>query len=371
MRFSQCFCGFVLLAVLSFATPLSRSALAQEASSAVYMRTDTDHTTVVSPRVRIADTFADTTRVDLVYSADVWTSASIDIVTSASKAVTEQRDELNATVQHEFEDGALQVAYRYSIEPDYRSHGMTLGGSRDFASKSTIVAATLGVMVDRVGRSGDPTFDRDLHTFNLGASGTQIIDPLTWVQLVYEVSYANGFLSSPYRFVGVGNASKSCRPAGAVCVPESLPDERFRHAIALGARRALSERWALGGSYRFYVDDWALLAHTLSATLSFMPAGEVQLTLEYRGYAQSAASYYQAQLRSLADVGTFVTRDKELSPFMSHRMLLSATLEKHLGGASKVRLGLLLGPTLYVFSDFFAYDHLLAGEATVALGADL
>jgi hypothetical protein len=93
------------------------------ATSAVYVRSDTDHTTVIAPRVSLSAPVASAARLDLVYTADVWTSASVDIRSSASKAVTEQRDEINAALSHELGDVRLAGSYRYSHEPDYESHG--------------------------------------------------------------------------------------------------------------------------------------------------------------------------------------------------------------------------------------------------------
>ena len=128
-------------------------AFAQDVTSTLYVRTDTDHTTVVTPRIHAGAKVGPATRVDLTYSADVWTSASIDIRSSASKAVTEQRDELNVGATQQIEDGTLSASYRFSTEPDYKSHGVTLGTSRDFAQKNTTLALTGSALFDRVGRA--------------------------------------------------------------------------------------------------------------------------------------------------------------------------------------------------------------------------
>lgn len=346
-------------------------ALGQEVGTALYIRTDTDHTTVVTPRVRAAATLGDATRVDVTYTADIWTSASIDIRTSASKAVTEQRDELDLSVAHELGDARINAAYRLSIEPDYRSHGATLGASYDFGQKSTTLALTASALFDQVERVGDPTFSHSLHTFVARASATQILDAVTWVQAVYELGFADGWLASPYRFVAIGSGQPRCNEPGAVCVREALPDERVRHAIALIARRALSERVSVGASYRFYIDGWKLLANTVQAALSFMPALATKLGLDYRFYAQTAARYYRASIPSLSDVGRFATRDKELSPFTSHGLTLTVEQGFELGGSGMLHLGAAVGPTLYLFRDFPAYDHLFAFEATVALRVEL
>jgi hypothetical protein len=58
---------------------LAHTAAAQEAAGAVYVHTDSDRTTVISPRLRVAAPITDATRVQVVYGVDVWTSASVDI----------------------------------------------------------------------------------------------------------------------------------------------------------------------------------------------------------------------------------------------------------------------------------------------------
>src|SRR4029077_6400370 len=113
-------------------------ARADEAAAALYVRGDTDSTTVVSPHVRANKRIGDSTSVDVTYAADVWSSASVDIRASASvRPVTEQRDELNFGLAHEWEALRLHAGYRFSTEHDYTSHGATLGGAVDFAGKAT------------------------------------------------------------------------------------------------------------------------------------------------------------------------------------------------------------------------------------------
>src|ERR1700755_180406 len=95
----------------------AHTSAAQEAATAVYVRTDTDHTVVIAPRARVQVPIAEPTKVSVVYAADVWTSASIDIMTSASKVpVTEQRDEIDLSIDHELEDFTFTAAYRLSNE---------------------------------------------------------------------------------------------------------------------------------------------------------------------------------------------------------------------------------------------------------------
>src|SRR4029079_11934468 len=109
-------------------------------SSAVFVRTDSDHTVVISPRARVEKQLGAASTVDVSYAADVWTSASVDIRASASRPVTEQRDELDFALSHTLEDLTLTTSYRYSVENDYESHGATGGGTLDLNDKNTTFA---------------------------------------------------------------------------------------------------------------------------------------------------------------------------------------------------------------------------------------
>ena len=138
-----------------------QSVRADDAATALYVRTDTDHTTVVSPRVRAGVQLGEATRVDATYAADVWTSASIDIRTSASvRPVTEQRDEMDLALNQDLGDLKLRAGYRFSIEHDYVSHGVTLGGAYSFADNAATLDLNLRAIADTVGRAGDPQLSR-------------------------------------------------------------------------------------------------------------------------------------------------------------------------------------------------------------------
>ena len=362
-------CALLVLFGLAFAC---RRALAEHSASAsVYVREDTDHTTVVSPRLHLRAQVPDEeTHVDLTYSVDVWTSASVDIVASASQPVTEQRDELNLGVDRVFGDLTLGGAYRFSLEPDYESHAGNARVALDLANKAFTLAWTGGASFDRVGRAGDASFDEAATTLTTGLSLTQIIDPNTLVQLLYDLALVRGYQASAYRFVSFGNAGP-CRAAGALCLPESNPRARVRHAVALRARRALSTAWSAGAGYRAYLDDWGMLSHTARADLAWAPQPKATLALGYRFYTQSAADFYRAQYQ-LADLGTRrYTRDKELSPLTSHRVALELNWVWELAQSSSGLLtGLAAATTFYQYHDFSMLSQTTAIEITGVVGME-
>ncbi len=341
-----------------------------EAGAALYVRADSDRTLVVAPRLRAQATIAEASRVSAVYAVDVWTSASIDIMTSASKIpVTEQRDELDLAFDHELSDLTLSLAYRYSVEPDYVSHGTSGGLSYDFADNNATLALGLNGSSDSVGRAGDPMFDEDSGTLGGRLSFTQVLDRDTLAQATYELSRISGYQVSPYRFVAIGGdglCTSSVTSAGhaAGCVPETSPSTRLRHALALELKRSLGEQLSAGAAYRFYMDSWGVGSHTMHAELSYLPAAETILTARYRLYLQGAADHYRSRY---AAPQPFVTSDKELSPLSSHRVGLD--LEQVFGATSAGTLSaaLSIGGLYYAYSDFLPLESITAFEVTTAL----
>lgn len=367
-------CGVCLVAA-------ARLVAGQEADATVYVRGDTDRTTVVTPRLHVAAPVRDDTKLGVVYSVDVWTSASIDIRTSASKVITdpsdapitEQRDEIDVSVEHAVDDTRITGGYRYSTEPDYQSHGGVLGFELDLADRSETLGATLMANFDDVGRVGDPDFSRRARQLAVRTSFTQIFDRDTLAQLIYEIGHAQGYLASPYRFVGIGGGDASCRndPDAAVpvlyCVPESTPDSRLRHALAVRGRRALGSAFSVGAGYRFYLDDWELRSHTAEADVGWLPVADLTLKLRYRFYWQSAAAHYRARYPEFLP-DRFYTRDKELSPLHAHGVALDLGRAWDIDATgSSLRAQLSAGPTLYEYRDFPGLDQITAIEVTLGV----
>jgi hypothetical protein len=340
---------------------------ADSVSSAVYIRSDTDSTLVVSPRVHAAKRLGEPTQVDISYAADIWTSASIDIRTSASLPVTEQRNELDAALSHQLDRLTLSGSYRYSVENDYNSNGATAGATLDLADKNSTLAANVYGFQDTVGRSGDKFFSRDLTTLGARVSFTQVFDANTLGQLTYELVRLQGYQSSPYRFVGSGPGATGYGCMGALqCLPEHQPDLRTRHAAAILLRRGLSDDISLGGNYRFYIDDWGQTSHMLAAQLGWVPDASTLLTLRYRYYTQTGVGFYARVYRTSPSIATFTTRDREQSPLHDHRIAFDVQKRTSIGDKDTA-LVLNAG----VAGDFYSYDDFVGLSAVSALEVTL
>lgn len=334
-----------------------------ELDTAVYVRSDSDHTTVVSPRIHFRTAFehrGGTTSIDLVSATDVWTSASVDIRTAASERVTEVRDEIVVGVDHVRETWTLGLAARLSSEPDFLARGVTFASTWEGFSRNVRLDARVGLELDRVGRSGDAGFARPLYAVTSAFSYTQVLARATLLQLAFEQRGSFGMHASPYRYVGLGGAS-DCSNA-TLCVPEVHPDRRGRFALALRARQGLHRRVSLGADYRYYVDTWAIQSHTLGADLRVRAGEALVMALEYRAYLQSGAWFYRSNY-ALHPPGGFATRDRELSSMYDHRVSVVLDASRRVRRVT-LATGLLLGLGIYGYDDFLGLDRVLAGEGS-------
>jgi hypothetical protein len=343
----------------------------------LFVRTDSDHTLVVSPRIHLNQSVNETTAVDLTYAADVWTSASVDIRASASLPVTEQRDELDVGVTHAFEDLTLSAGYRFSIENDYVSHGATGSASIDLLEHNTTLAISGYVFGDTVGRSGAPQIARSLVTVGARLSFTQVLGPATLGQLTYELSHLDGYQASPYRWVGFGGTGFGCQAkpgqdaSTLPCLPEHEPDTRTRQAGALVLRHGLFDWLSVGGTYRLYLDGWGLVSHTLGAQLGWLLATNSLITLRYRYYTQSGVNFYRKVYDVPTTRTTFTTRDREQSPMQDQNVGLELEQKVPINDAgARLAFRLSVGGHLYSYSDFAGLEEVTALDVSFAVSLE-
>ena len=303
--------------------------------SKVQVYADSDHTSVISPLVQgTADVTPDTT-VSLGYVADVVSSASVDIVSQASPTtIHDTRQQVSASLSHTIDATKLHGGYSFSHENDYLSHSLNAGIDRELFDKNTTLSLGYALSLNTVGRRDDVNFSRGLDVHSVSASWTQLVSEKLLTQLTYELGYASGFQSSPYRFVPV-RASLGAAPE--MWVMETDPDTRFRHAVVLGVNRALGEDSSLQGDYRLYHDTWGITSHTLGVRLFTKLTPKVELRLRERFYTQGRASFYQENYTSVMQYMAF---DRELSSLWSETLgaKLSYLFTPHLEGELKVDL---------------------------------
>ena len=279
--------------------------------------TDTDHTTVVSPLAALSRDAWKGGTISASYVADVVSSASVDVVSNATTRMNDFRSEITAGLSQKLGSTTLSGDYVYSVENDYQSHNADIGFSQDLFEKNSTLSLGASFSANDVYRTGDQAFHRKLTVAGAAASWTQVINRTTIAQLSYSFSYGDGYWASPYRFVKVLTNDLS---QILFKVPETEPNERFRHAAVIALNHHMFTDSAIQGDYRFYADNWGILSHTFQLRY-FITWGDVTLRLRERFYFQSGASFYRENYtadNSSTTLQPFVTADRELSTFWSN-----------------------------------------------------
>jgi hypothetical protein len=340
----------VILAALItlLALPRAESAtLPEDRADVLYHRYEGGGVTIDGPSLLVRKKFAENYSVSANYYVDMVSSASIDVLTTASPYSERRKqgslalDALNGKTQY-------SLSFANSDESDYTANTASFDVSQELFGDLTTLSLGFSRGWDEVRRNGDPDFEEpvDRRSYRVGLS--QIITPSLMMGLAIETITDEGFLNNPYRSVRYLDAGS---PAGFAFQPEAYPNTRTSNAAALNARYFLPYRAVLHGEYRFFTDTWGIDAHTVRLGYTH-PLGE-RWVLEggYRWYDQSAADFY-ADLFPRRDAQNFLARDKELSTFTSHMLSVGATYEF---GAS--RWSFLKRSTVNVFYDRMRFDY--------------
>ncbi len=249
----------------------------------------------------------------------------VDSITSASaasgasgQAFTENRSEAGAAYTHDFGRLRLGGGGRYSIEPDYQSRFFNLSLESDFAEKNTTLGFNVARGYDTLDNSGSKgglssLLTGELDTTMVSTSISQILSPESIVSASYDMSYLDGFQQNIYRTV----------VAGGVVASERLPETRLRHALATTLRYYFTPTdTTLIAAYRFYIDDWGVLAHSPEARLvQELAGGELEVHLGYRYHRQHAAEFYE-EIYNSGDMleEPFLSGDDKLGEVRNHSL---------------------------------------------------
>lgn len=300
---------------------------------------DDDATTVWRPRVGGQVTEAERYRVGASWMADVVSSASIDVASRASVRIHETRHELGAQGAWLGPEAAeLSLGYTYGFEPDYASHGASLGAARDLgAERLWHLTGGLSASHARIGTVADPRFERHANTVGLTGRASRVLDARTVGRLGLELAGTFGFQASPYRAVRLGNWTAmrydgDDPDAGAWVftgvtgvVRERHPERRLRARLVLDGVRAMAERWALYALVAGYVDDWGIVAGEVSAEARWRIAEPWLLRVGARVYLQDGAWFWRARYVDGQEEDGYVTDDKELGPVRSYSAMANVT----------------------------------------------
>jgi uncharacterized protein DUF3570 len=258
---------------------------------------------------------------------DVVTAASpdaLDAVSSASRLNTAETADLSTTY-HATPQSELTVRGGLHLEEPFRAWLLGVGGAHSFADGNTTVAGSLNQAVDwfdRFDLEGTRVGRRFRSSTNANLSLTQLLSPTTVGLVGYGATVQIGELGNGWNAVPLADGTLGL---------EELPRLRHRHALVGRMAQWLPWSGAAKGLYRFYVDDWGILAHTFEGQLYQRLGRHLYLRGSYRYDTQRAARYFSVSAST--DTGALRTADSDLAAFHATTIGVLAAIDIDLARA--------------------------------------
>ncbi len=289
--------------------------------------------TVWQPNLEFTVRQDDHWRHDVAVSVDIVTAASPDAVDATSSSSRENEAASVEVTTHATPTAHDLWALRYGVHVEEHLYSGSVGVAytRSVADDNASIGASLNAVVDRykeflpdgtkhgwTGRSG----------LNGNVSLTQILSRTTLGALTYGVTLQQGTLQQTWNSVPAESAADAPKPFARR--RELLPDHRWRHAFdgEVAQHIPLTASTARAG-YRFYFDDFGVLAHTGSFTLYQYFGPRFYLRAAYRYHHQTGIDFFTTLVRRDVDAGRYVAADSDLDAFGAHDVGLKALYYLH------------------------------------------
>jgi hypothetical protein len=304
-------------AALALLLPAAAGAavLGDDRADLMYHYYDGGGVTIDGPSLLVRKKFAEKYAVNASYYVDMVSSASIDVVTTASP-YKEERTQYG--VGFEYLRGKVTYAANFSdsSENDYEAKTASLSIGQDMFGDLTTVSLYFTRGWDDVSERGNATFSDQVDRRIYGVDLSQIATKNLILGLSFETITEEGFLNNPYRQVRFVDPDAAL---GYSYQKELYPRTRTGNALALRGRWYLPYRAAIEGDYRFYTDTWDIRGQTAEVSYTHPLDEDWTFDVHYRFYTQNAAEFY-SDLFPREDFQNFLARDKELASMTSHTL---------------------------------------------------
>lgn len=319
--------GVLLAGVAGFCVPLMAAVLPEERADMLYHSYSGGGLDVNGPSILGRKSLGDKTSVWGNYYIDSITSATIDVITSASR-YSEERTEKSLGVDYLVDKSTLSLSYTNSEENDFSANSAHFSISQSMFGDLTTVTMGYSRGWDEIWRSTTPTSDfleeSDRHRYRLGV--TQVLTKNLLAEVNLETITDEGYLNNPYRSVNYVDATDINCITVRCSEPEVYPNTRTSNALGLRAKYFLPYRATLGGEYRLFSDTWGIKASMFQVDYTHPWKENWIFDFKYRYYTQTHADFY-SDLFSRESEFTYLARDKELSSFNSQAFGVGAEYE--------------------------------------------
>lgn len=284
---------------------------------------------VSGPSILVRKSIGKSISVSANYYVDMVSSASIDVLASASR-YSEERKQKSVGVDYMNDRTTYSFGYTTSDENDYHAKTYNLGVTQGFFGDLTTLNFGFSFGQDIVGRNlkgaPDPDFHLDKEQRRYSLNLSQILTR----NLIAEVSLESGSeacigmkegqtcLNNPYRsYSYVQNGARAL-------ALEKYPLTHNSDAGSIRAIYHLPYSASIRADVRHYTDSWGVTANNAEIRYIHDFKKDLLLEVKYRAYSQAKADFY-ADLFPYKDAQNFMARDKELSAFSSKTIGLGLT----------------------------------------------
>ncbi len=334
------------IALAGSALPAFASVLPEDRTDFLYHRYDGGGVTIDGPSILVRKSVGKSLSLSANYYVDMVSSASIDVITTASP-YTEERTQYSVAGDYLRGNTTISAGYTSSVESDFDANTYHLAVSQDMFGQLTTLTMSYSYGDDTVGKSDDPNFIRDNTRQHYGIGITQILTRNMIAALNIEVITDEGFLNNPYRSVRFLDANLG---QGYDFEKELYPRTRTSNAFGIRTKYFLPYRAALEAQYRYFADTWDIESHTASLTY-IHPWRDFTFTAKYRYHDQTGAHFFR-DIFSRSEATNFRGRDKELSPLSSQTIKLGVAYEFLSDGWSFIDKG-----TVNLSVDYLTVDY--------------
>jgi hypothetical protein len=327
--FARRFGGVGLFCVIGLAVALQASAalLPEDRADLLFHSYDGGGVTIQGPSLLVRKEFAGKFSASANYYVDKVSSASIDVVTTASP-YSEERKEHSVGLDYLHDRWLMNIGFTSSKENDFIADTFNFGISQDLFGDLTTVSLGYSLGKDEVRRRGDDAFSASVERQHYRLGLSQILTKNFLLGLSFETITDEGFLNNPYRSVRYIDGGS---PRGYAYESEIYPRTRNSDAAALRLKYYLPYRAAIHTEYRTYGDSWDIQADTFELGYTHPLDSGWVIEGRIRTYSQTSAAFY-SDLFPFSQSQNFMARDKELSSFKSMTLRVGVSYDIVRGG---------------------------------------
>ena len=308
----------------------------------------TQQLTDVSPTIIINVPLDTVSRLSVNVGADFYASASTDRIDFALSTPSANDVRIHGDFGYSREQKAKGTIWGMGVgvskEYDYLSFNVAASFAKTSRDGNRQLSLAGQFFQDRVtlitplelrtnysgGANGKSSYGTDTRqTYNFTATYSQVLSKRLQAAISTELVSQNGLLSTPFHRVYFKdnpdpnlaptlNDNFQPRVATAARI-ETLPRARFKYPVSLRLNYYASDLVQIRGFYRFYNDNFGIVAHTFEVELPVKVTPFFVVYPFYRYHTQTAADYF-APFAQHSVSNQYYTSDYDLAAFSANKV---------------------------------------------------